>query len=289
MSAAAQLLGEPVEADAAAADAAGQLAWPCPRCGWRPRPRARRGPPAPAPWPRPSGPRRSPAPGARAGRRAPPRPARRPRPTPTPSRRRCGSEARTCLPTSSAWRKSWLRIAPAVPSSAAISQAWRTWPWISLSPTTIESRLEATRKSWVAARSSRRTYRAQASSSSEMWRVGDQRRRQGLLGRRVGRGRVDLGAVAGGEGHGLRHRAALGQVPEQGARLGVREGRLLALGHRRGLVGEPEDEERHAGTPMSRTRVASSRAPASSPSARRRTTSVSIRRSTASRRLGMSG
>ena len=54
------------------------------------------------------------------------------------------------------------------PSSVARSQAASTWPWISLSPTTIESRLEATRNSWAAARSSRSTYRAQASSSGEM-------------------------------------------------------------------------------------------------------------------------
>ena len=39
----------------------------------------------------------------------------------------------------------------------ASSHAARTWPWISLSPTTIESRLEATRKSCAAARSSRST------------------------------------------------------------------------------------------------------------------------------------
>ena len=64
--------------------------------------------------------------------------------------------ARTCLPTSSACRKRRLSTGPDAPSSTASSQAWRTWPWISLSPTTMESRLEATRKSWVAARSSRR-------------------------------------------------------------------------------------------------------------------------------------
>ena len=64
---------------------------------------------------------------------------------------------RTDLPTSSAWRNSWFRIGPVLPSSWPSSHAVRTWPWISLSPTTIESRLEATRKSCAAARSSRST------------------------------------------------------------------------------------------------------------------------------------
>ena len=58
------------------------------------------------------------------------------------------------LPASSAWRNSRSLSTPVVSSSAQRSQAWRTWPWISLSPTTIESRLDATRNRWPTARSS---------------------------------------------------------------------------------------------------------------------------------------
>ena len=254
MSAPRSSVGEPVEADAAAADAAGQLARRARPCGWRPRPRARRGPPARAPWPRPSGP----APITSTWR-----PGRSSRTSSARSsghgrhRRRAGADAgraRTCLPTSSAWRKSWFRIGAGRALLGADLPGRRTWPWISLSPTTIESRLEATRKSCAAARSSRRTYRAQAARRprSGCGRPASPPRRPRPP--RVGRGRVDLGAVAGGEGHGLRTAPPVDQAPEQGARLGFREGRLLALGHPRRLVGEPEDEQRHAGTPMSRTR-----------------------------------
>ena len=120
--------------------------------------------------------------------------------------------------------------------------------------------------------------------------VGHQAARHDVLGRAgIDGGGVDLGAVAGGERDHLGHGLLLAQLPKEGAHALVGQGGLLALLHRSGLVGEPEDQERHAGTPISSTIRASSRAPSSSPSARRRTTSVSISRSTASRRLGMSG
>ncbi len=46
---------------------------------------------------------------------------------------------RARLPTSSAWRNSRLSDEPAVPSSWARSQACRTWPSTSASPTTADS------------------------------------------------------------------------------------------------------------------------------------------------------
>ena len=62
---------------------------------------------------------------------------------------------RTRLPVSSACRNSRSLMTPVQSSSAQRSQACRTWPWISLSPTTIESRLDVTRSRWATARSSR--------------------------------------------------------------------------------------------------------------------------------------
>ena len=120
-------------------------------------------------------------------------------------------------------------------------------------------------------------------------RVGHDGRGHRVLGApRVGRRDVDLGAVAGRERDGLGDLAAGDEAAQQRPALALGERGLLALLDRRGLVGEAEHEQRHARTPTSRTRWASSRAPASSPSASRCTTSVSMSRSTASRRLGMS-
>ncbi len=51
---------------------------------------------------------------------------------------------RARLPALSASRKRRLVIGPVVPSTSASSYARRTWPWISFSPTIIESSPAAT-------------------------------------------------------------------------------------------------------------------------------------------------
>ena len=56
---------------------------------------------------------------------------------------------RTRLPTSTAWRNSRLRTARAVPSAFAASHASRTWPRISVSPSTAESSPAATANRWA--------------------------------------------------------------------------------------------------------------------------------------------
>ena len=58
---------------------------------------------------------------------------------------------RTRLPTSRAWRNSGLSTGPTLPSAAAVSHEERTWPRISCSPMTAESRPDATAKRWRAA------------------------------------------------------------------------------------------------------------------------------------------
>ena len=60
---------------------------------------------------------------------------------------------RARLPASRAWRNSTERVGPAPPSACARSHASRTWPRISLSPSTAESSPLATSNRWEAAAS----------------------------------------------------------------------------------------------------------------------------------------
>ena len=66
---------------------------------------------------------------------------------------------RTRLPVWTAWRNRSDRTGPATFSRWARSQARRTWPRTSPSPSTAESRPDATSKRWVATSSSKRTVR----------------------------------------------------------------------------------------------------------------------------------
>ncbi len=74
---------------------------------------------------------------------------------------------RTRPPVDSASRKRRSRVGPLVPAALASSCARRTWPRISASPTTIESRPEATRKRWRGTSSSLSVKRTSSRSSVE--------------------------------------------------------------------------------------------------------------------------
>ncbi len=125
---------------------------------------------------------------SRGGRRTSLRRGRPPRPRPTPARRRWPSPSAPAFRPRGPGGRAGRGSGPRRPPGRRSAQAARTWPWISLSPTTMESRLgrdaeEVRRGALVAQQSSgrRRARRAR-------WRCARRARRRWPP--RRGRGRA---------------------------------------------------------------------------------------------------